>query len=627
MRLSFKEKQIALRDAYLTREKQLYASVPYGTFNKIKDWDDKGPTVIWEGTIVSPELRDSYKVQVHYGAAYPYKRPNVYPLEPRIENQRHQEPTSGRELPGGLCLLPHNPDRWDIGLTCHYLVERAIVWLKAYENKTLDQEFAPPEIERFFPPANQLVRPGILLVNSLLTTEATERSGGCLLMPTKSGRFAFLYIFGDVNTDKAFEELTRLLSLILPGESLAKDGWLTGDWFDFDQEPRMPVPVSSAAFLALLESNGRPSSERLALARKKPQILAVRYPTTVGQHWLIFQSKFSFPAQAGFRKETFEKKVREVNKANPLKLYSAYHINPETIFRRVSGYEVGKLREKKCVLLGCGSIGSRIAEVLIKSGVGSLVLIDKEEMRAGNVSRHALGLDYIGRNKAEGLKEFLHKRNPDAKLGAFSWDILSAPEALSELVKHSDLIVSCLGNDAAELYASSVALSENKPIIYCRSFLKGTLGQIFLSQPERHRACFNCASSYLASPDCRVPQVPQLPYTELVGLDGDCGAAFIPASAIDLDLISLHGARITLALLQDREISTNYWLVRGREFSPEEYPEIAVELREPFRQHAYGIPARRDCESCRVSKELNEKQAPASDGVPLIDSSFGVGIH
>jgi len=54
MRLSFKEKQIALREAHLAREMQLYASVPYGTFNKIKDWDDKGPTVIWEGTIVSP---------------------------------------------------------------------------------------------------------------------------------------------------------------------------------------------------------------------------------------------------------------------------------------------------------------------------------------------------------------------------------------------------------------------------------------------------------------------------------------------------------------------------------------------------------------------------------------------
>lgn len=612
MRLSFKEKQIALRDAHLARERQLYASVPYGTFNKIKDWDDKGPTVIWEGTIVSPELRDRYKVQIHYGAAYPYKRPNVYPLEPRIENQRHQEPTSGRtDLPGGLCLLPHNPDRWVVGLTCHDLVERAIVWLKAYENKTLDQEFAPPEIERFFPPANQLHRPGILLVNSLLATNATEHNGGCLLMPTKSGRFGFLYIFGEVDTDTAVQELTRLLSLILPGESLAKDGWLTGDWFDFDCEPKMPVPLSSAAFLDLLEQNGRSSSERLALARKKPQILAVRYPTTVGQHWLIFQSKFTFPARAGFRKETFEIKVREVNKSNPLRLYSAYHINPETIFRRVSGYEVEKLQKKKCILLGCGSIGSRIGEVLIKSGVGSLALIDKEEMRAGNVSRHVLGLDYIGRNKAEGLKEFLHKRNPDAKIGAFPWDILSAPEALSELVKQSDLIISCLGNDAAELFASSVALSDNKPIIYCRSFLKGTLGQIFLSQPAHHPACFNCASSYLDSPDCPVPRVPQLPYTELVGLDGDCGAAFIPASGVDLDLISLHGARITLALLQDQQISTNYWLVRGREFGPEEYPEIAAELREPFRQHAYSIPASSDCENCRLSLGMNEKKASA----------------
>jgi hypothetical protein len=240
-----------------------------------------------------------------------------------------------------------------------------------------------------------------------------------------------------------------------------------------------------------------------------------------------------------------------------------------------------------------------------------LDLIDKDVMRAGNVSRHVLGLDYIGRNKAEGLKEFSHKRNPDAKIGAFSWDILSAPEALSELVKQSDLIVSCLGNDAAELFASSVALSDNRPIIYCRSFLKGMLGQIFLSEPTRYPACFNCASRYLESPDCPVPRVPQVPYTELVGLDGDCGSAYIPASGIDLDLISLHGARITLELLQGQQISANYWLVRGREFSPEEYPEIAAELRESFKQHAYSIPARSDCENCRLSLGMNEKKASA----------------
>ena len=262
MRLSFKEKQLALREAHLAQEENLYATLPSGSFKKVKDWDDKGPVVIWEGDIVSPELSRPYKVQVHYGKAYPYRRPSVYPLEPRIQNQRHQEPTKGRtSLPGSLCLLPHNPDRWAVGMTCHEIVERAVVWLKAYERGTLDYEFAPPEIERFFPAANRLAEPHIILVDTLLKTKSGDRRGGCLLIPTVSGKFAFLDVFGELETDAAVEELTRLLGLILPGELVSKEGWLTGDWFELDREPSMPVPLNSGDFLALLKRSGRDISE------------------------------------------------------------------------------------------------------------------------------------------------------------------------------------------------------------------------------------------------------------------------------------------------------------------------------------------------------------------------------
>jgi molybdopterin/thiamine biosynthesis adenylyltransferase len=612
MRLSFKEKQLALRDSYLAQEEKLYATIPLGTFRKVKDWDDKGPIVIWEGKIVSPELSCPYKVQIHYGRAYPYRRPSVYPIEPRIQNLRHQEPTKGRtNLPGSLCLLPHNPDRWVVGMTCHEVVERAVVWFKAYENGTLDYEFAPPEIERFFPAENRLANPHIILVDSILKTKSGDRRGGCLLIPTVSGKFAFLYVFGELETDAAMEELRRLLGLILPSESLSMEGWLTGDWFDLDREPPMPVPLNSGDFLQLLKNSGRDISEVHSVARLNPKIVALRYPTPGGKHWLIFRSKFIYPPRAGFRKGTFDKKVREVNRVNALNLYGAYHINPETIFRRVSGYEVEKLQEKSCLLLGCGSIGSRVAELLIKSGIGAIYLVDRDEMRAGNVSRHVLGLDYIGQNKAAALKQFLHKRNPDAKIGTYTADIVHAPDALSKMLGSSDMVVSCLGNDATELFVCSAALPEHKTVLFCRSYLQGRLGQIFISRPPQYPACFNCASLYLNSPDCSVPRPPEIPYNELVGLDEDCGSAFLPASAVDLDLISLHGARMALALLQGDNISANYWLIRGREFTPGEYSELTGVIREPFSQHGYQISPDTACEICRLNLEVNDEKASA----------------
>jgi hypothetical protein len=603
MRLSLREQQVALREAHLARDESLYHALPAGDFKRVKDWDENGPTVIWEGDLVSLELSRTYRIQVRYGWAYPYKRPDVFPVKPLVRNQRHQMPTGGRtDLPGALCLLPHNPDGWAVGVTCIDVLARSIAWFKAYESGTLDDEFAPPEIERFFPYEIRVEEPSVILVDSLLPAPSPNRSGGCLLIPTKSGKFAFLDSLGDRSSDEAIEELTRLLSLILPDESITTEGWHTGDWFDLHKEPPMPVPRTSADLLTLLRRSGHSDDKLRMLARTASKVVAVRYPTPAGLHWLIFQTKFTYPtSRAGFRAGSFGMKIRAVNAAYALKLYNTYHINAETIFRRVSGYEVEKLQNKGCLLLGCGSVGSRVAELLIKSGVGLLWLADKEELRAGNVSRHVLGLDYIKQNKAEGLKKFLHKRNPQAKIGTHSTDIMYSPQKVSDMISETDIIVSCLGNDAAELYVSQAAAVGGKSVLFCRTYLRGRLGEIFISRPNDQSACFNCASIYLNASDCPVPRPPELPYSELVGLDGDCGSAFIPAAAIDLDLTSLHGARLALSLLSGENVANNYWLIRGREFDADEYPTLEGEIREPFRQFSYSVPRSLDCEFCRAS--------------------------
>jgi hypothetical protein len=285
----------------------------------------------------------------------------------------------------------------------------------------------------------------------------------------------------------------------------------------------------------------------------------------------------------------------------PLTLYTAYHVSRETIFRRVSGFEVDELSRKTCLMLGCGSIGSRVAETIVKTGVGAMLLVDDDGIRAGNVSRHVLGLDAVSRNKAEALREHLLKKNPFAEIEAAGDDIVRDPEMIERMVTRADVVVSCMGSDAAELFVSAACVAQEKPVLFCRSYLQGRLGEIFLYRPPLHEACYGCASAYLTAPGCPVPRPPDVPYEELVGFDGDCGSAFLPASAIDLDLVSLHGARLSLALLQGGNVSSNYWLVRGREFALGEHPGLEGAVREPFRQHAYQIPRDDACEICRAA--------------------------
>ena len=76
------------------------------------------------------------------------------------------------------------------------------------------------------------------------------------------------------------------------------------------------------------------------------------------------------------------------------------------------------LNARKIAIVGCGAVGSEIAELLAKAGVGELMLIDGDDLKTANVGRHLLGVGYLGKNKAEGVATELQHRLPHLKIGA-----------------------------------------------------------------------------------------------------------------------------------------------------------------------------------------------------------------
>jgi tRNA A37 threonylcarbamoyladenosine dehydratase len=74
------------------------------------------------------------------------------------------------------------------------------------------------------------------------------------------------------------------------------------------------------------------------------------------------------------------------------------------------------LSGKNIVLIGCGTIGSFLAQQLAQSGAGAaggkLVLVDHDKLKTGNLGRHLLGTPYLDRPKAEGCRDFLRDQLP-----------------------------------------------------------------------------------------------------------------------------------------------------------------------------------------------------------------------
>lgn len=63
-------------------------------------------------------------------------------------------------------------------------------------------------------------------------------------------------------------------------------------------------------------------------------------------------------------------------------------------------------------VVGCGSLGSLVAQALAHAGVGRLVLIDPDSLEAANLGRHVLPATELGRNKATRLAHWLGTQLP-----------------------------------------------------------------------------------------------------------------------------------------------------------------------------------------------------------------------
>jgi len=83
-----------------------------------------------------------------------------------------------------------------------------------------------------------------------------------------------------------------------------------------------------------------------------------------------------------------------------------------------------------------------------------MTLIDGERTEIGNLTRHTLSLNDVGKEKAAQLAQRLNSLNPHAKVEHILSNIsLGNREILGQIQKH-DLIVDCTGNDEV-LYALS----------------------------------------------------------------------------------------------------------------------------------------------------------------------------
>lgn len=80
-----------------------------------------------------------------------------------------------------------------------------------------------------------------------------------------------------------------------------------------------------------------------------------------------------------------------------------------------------KLKNAKVAVFGVGGVGSFVVEALARAGVGSFVLIDKDQVSLSNINRQLIAThETIGKLKIDVAKKRILSINPEAKVETFA---------------------------------------------------------------------------------------------------------------------------------------------------------------------------------------------------------------
>lgn len=146
------------------------------------------------------------------------------------------------------------------------------------------------------------------------------------------------------------------------------------------------------------------------------------------------------------------------------------------------------LTGKRVAILGCGSMGSKVAASLARTGVAEFFLVDSDILKAGNLVRNELDWAEVGAHKADALAERLKRINAQVKVDRWLNQLggqtsVEALTACLNSLKACDLIVETTGSGQGFVYASAVSEDEGVPMLWGRVFGGGFGGYIARSRP------------------------------------------------------------------------------------------------------------------------------------------------
>jgi integrative and conjugative element protein (TIGR02256 family) len=582
-----------------------------------------------------------FPVALWYPEATPYEKPIVVPLEtmpvfkdervdpssvpPKLMDHRHQMPG------GGLCLFQRetraDPDgdvisgvdalrrasRWFVGtLTGHWPPDSAESELEAHfshfsdilvSNTFYHESLAEGhgrfshvrDYRRLIDTPNQLPNE-CPMVMTALTNEGGD------IAQVIDARTDLRLVYPWIQSD-AWNPTTIVQPATRDADPLSRVA--IGYWWALPAEPR---PFSHGAGLLNALRSVAPDGDPWEMLWAKLvttysieeyPVIGFRYPGRSGEpEWLMVTLRFGARREGGGILIDTDATKRGQFEQTEVYGVRSHSVRPTVLRLRNTGVVKTEVSNKSVALIGLGALGSGVAEMLAKAGVGHFRLCDSDRLATGNVARHVGGISEFAASKVRVVASRLLEINP--YLTFEEGDVLfqSATRSLTTLtafMKEADLVVSTTADEGVESLINHLAVLENKPVLYARSLRRGSVGRVFMVRPGKD-ACKACLTLYAKADertDGDAADWLAVPEGEDDTLLHECGRPVVPASAVDLTFIAALAAREALSFLEQNSSEANHWT-----WSREALPEIDARLKQPFSTLIQILPPHGDCPVC-----------------------------
>ncbi|KHK02895.1 ThiF family adenylyltransferase [Desulfovibrio sp. TomC] len=226
--------------------------------------------------------------------------------------------------------------------------------------------------------------------------------------------------------------------------------------------------------------------------------------------------------------------------------HNVERLDATRLFKRV-GYDCELPIRKNVCIVGCGSLGSKIAAELAQAGVGSIALVDDDHLKSDNVTRHVCGLDKINNPKVKALKQELLRKYPWIVVTSYFMSFHELIDAGTIDFTSFDLLIMATGNTVLErrLNYIQMRIQDFPPVVYSWIEPYGVASHALLIN-RCAPGCYNCSLDNDLKYSFRVVEDFAC---DILMQEAGCQTFFSPYSGVEAGMAASIAVRLAMSCM------------------------------------------------------------------------------